>query len=186
MRLKNTVLVLAAIVFLMSGIPQTSLAQTSIGASYEIRNEDPQNGFGVRLERGILKKVPIVDLGLRAHFSYFNESNDFSQEGVTIGEITCYDYGLAAVGGVSVGLLSPYIGLGLGSSTLDVEYANLDNDDKDSAFYWNSFVGAKVSPIPLVKPFVEYRFESVSDYKDLNTDIDKSNGRLIFGVSLSF
>jgi len=185
--------ILAVIVFALTlGVmPEMSKAQTSIGASYEIRDEEPQNGFGLRLEREILQKLPIVNLSLRGHFSYFNE--DISYDNRTYStDITNYDYGLAAVGGVSLGLLSPYVGLGLGASTLDVSRDNLpsgsplDEDNDDSAIYWNGFVGAKVSPIPMIKPFVEYRFEDVSNYSDELSDIQNSNGRLIFGVSLAF
>lgn len=191
--------ILAVVVFALSvGVmPQMSVAQTSIGASYEIRDEEPENGFGLRLEREILQKLPIVDLSLRGHFSYFNDENSIQREdgGTTYSysrDITNYDYGLAAVGGVSLGLLSPYVGLGLGSSTLDINRDDMpqdspfDENSDDSSIYWNGFVGAKVSPIPYLKPFVEYRFENISDYEDEIGDVRESSGRLIFGVSLSF
>lgn len=172
-------------------VPSQSMAQWSLGASYEIRNEDPKNGFGVRLERQILGQLPIVSLGLRAHFSYFNEENNLSDGGVSYSaDITNYDYGLAATGGVSLGLLKPYVGLGLGSTTFDVSTQNFpgtggDFDSSDSAFFWNTFVGAELSPIPALKPFVEYRFQQ-SDEPEFQTDFDTSNGRLIFGVSIAF
>ncbi len=187
--------ILAVIIFALSlgVLPQMSVAQTSIGASYEIRDEDPKNGFGLRLEREILQKVPIVNLGLRGHFSYFNDENNVQRDGVTYSrEIDNYDYGLAAVGGVSLGLLDPYVGLGLGASTLDVsredfsDTPEFDENSDDSSIYWNGFVGAKVSPLPYLKPFVEYRFEDISNYESELDDIRESNGRLIFGVSLSF
>lgn len=186
--MKSIKYILAAVIFTCSlgMLPQSAVAQTSIGASYEIRDEDPQNGFGLRLERQILGQLPIVDLGLRAHFSYFSEDN-YVDDGVEYGDIENYDYGLAAVGGVSLGLLSPYVGLGLGASTLEVEQSDVQNaGDSDSSIYWNGFVGAKVSPIPNIKPFVEYRFEDISDYDDVSDQWDKSSGRLIFGISLSF
>ncbi|MEL7833839.1 outer membrane protein [Fodinibius sp. Rm-B-1B1-1] len=190
--MKSIKYILAVVIFTCSlgMLPQMASAQTSIGASYEIRDEDPQNGFGLRLERGILGQLPIVDLGLRAHFSYFND--DISYENRTYStDVTSYDYGLAAVGGVSLGLLSPYVGLGLGASTLDVTREDVGGvsapeESNDSAFYWNGFVGAKVSPIPNIKPFVEYRFEDISDYENELNDVGNSSGRLIFGVSLSF
>jgi len=191
MKFSKSILAIVVFALTLGIMPQMSIAQTSIGASYEIRNEDPQNGFGLRLEREILQKLPIVNLSLRGHFSYFNE--DISYENRTYStDITNYDYGLAAVGGVSLGLLSPYVGVGLGASTLDVNRDNLpsgsplDGESDDSAIYWNGFVGAEVSPIPMLKPFVEYRFEDISNYSDELSDIQNSTGRLIFGVSLSF
>ena len=190
MKVKKLLLSLAALAMLITAMPQSSAAQWSLGASYEIRNEEPKNGFGVRVERDILQKLPIVDLGLRAHFSYFNEENSLSRDGVSYSrELTNYDYGLAAVGGVSVGLVSPYVGLGLGSETadLEVEDEELPGEGSDSNLYWNGFIGAKISPIPKLKPFVEYRVKSDKEFSELNRDaIDNSTGRFIIGLSLSF
>lgn len=191
MKLKKLLVVFATFALMLTMLPEKTTAQWSLGASYEIRDEEPKNGFGLRLERKILQKLPIVNLSLRGHFSYFNE--DISYENRTYStDITNYDYGLAAVGGVSLGLLSPYVGVGLGASTLDVNRDNLpsgsplDENNDDSAIYWNGFVGAEVSPLPMIKPFVEYRFEDISNYSDELSDIQNSNGRLIFGVSLAF
>ncbi len=180
--------ILAVIVFALTlGVmPEMSKAQTSIGASYEIRNEDPQNGFGIRLERDIFQKLPVVNLGLRGHFSYFSEDNYVSDSGVTVGDISAYDYGIAATAGISLGLVSPYVGTGVGAQTLDISSTD------DSNIFWNGFVGANVSPIPVIKPFVEYRFQAADSFGSLTQDAnlsdirDGNTGRLIFGVSLSF
>lgn len=190
MKLKKLLFGFATLALLISAVPQTSSAQWSLGASYEVRNEEPKNGFGIRLERDILQKLPIVNLGLRAHFSYFSEQNEFNlKSGVHTGEIKNYDYGLAAVGGVSVGFVAPYVGLGLGSETADfsVEDAQLPGEGSDSNLYWNGFIGAKISPVPAIKPFVEYRVSSNKKFSELNQQaIDTSTGRFIIGLSLSF
>ncbi|SMO70438.1 outer membrane beta-barrel protein [Gracilimonas mengyeensis] len=168
----------------------TALAQFEIGASYELRDEEPKNGFGLRVEKGIFESIPLVDLGLRAHFSYFNEDNNISRDGVSYSnEITNYDFGVAAVGGVSLGLLQPFVTVGLGSETTDVDLKGLsdsypEQEGDESNFYWNMSAGAKVTVIPLVKPFVEYRYTN----KELSepTLADAQNGRIMFGVLLSF
>ncbi|MGM0545345.1 MAG: porin family protein [Bacteroidota bacterium] len=193
MRLFKSILAVVVFALSLGLLPQMSVAQTSIGASYEIRDEDPKNGFGLRLERDILQGLPIVNLGLRGHFSYFNDENNVQRDGITYSrQLDNYDYGLAAVGGVSLGLLDPYVGLGLGASTMDISREDMpqdspfDENSDDSSIYWNGFVGAKVSPLPYLKPFVEYRFEDISDYENELDDIKESSGRLIFGISLSF
>jgi len=190
MKLKKLTYPLVLIALLFFSIPNNVLAQWSIGASYEIRDKAPKNGFGVRLERDILQKLPVVNLGLRAHFSYFSESNSVSLNGggTYDSEIKNYDYGLAAVGGVSVGLIAPYVGLGLGSDNADFNVKNTSwpGEGSESNLYWNGFVGAKVSPIPVIKPFVEYRISSTKKFKDLKNNVKTSGGRLIFGVSLAF
>ncbi|MDZ7716965.1 MAG: outer membrane beta-barrel protein [Balneolaceae bacterium] len=171
--------VLSAAIFMIMAIPFQAQAQWGIGASYELRQESPKSGFGVRVERGILGKVPVVDLRLRAHFSYFREETSFP--GGTA-DLTNYDYGLAAIGGVSIGLIKPYVGLGIGSTTFDAKIQNAQNPGSENAFFWNVLVGAEVSPIPIVNPFVEYRLQQADEPQF----VKDSNGRLVFGVTLNF
>lgn len=194
MNIKYLLPVLAAILLIGTALPQTARAQWGIGASYEIRDQVPKNGFGVRLERGILQGLPVLDLGLRAHFSYFSDENNVSDGSISYSEeITDYDLGLTALAGVNIGLVKPYVGVGLGSNTVDVNYQDAPSgfsDDEDSKVYWNALVGAELSPIPLLKPFVEYRYTDVGeDFFKNATDTetrDSYNGRLIFGILLSF
>lgn len=176
---------ICTILFLVMLIPSQAYAQWGIGASYEVRQETPKNGFGLRIERGILGKVPVVDLRLRAHFSYFNKENSASSGGGTISkEITNYDFGLAAIGGVSLGLIKPYVGLGLGSTTFDLDQSNTQlPDDSDSKIFWNALAGVELSPIPVLKPFVEYRLQP-SDEPDFSDNFD-SNGRFVVGLTLN-
>lgn len=192
--MKRVLTVLTGVLLLSSMVPQQASAQWGIGASYEIRDEEPQNGFGLRIEREILQKLPIVQLGVRAHFSNFSDKNDVSSNGNVYADtkIKDYDFGVTALGGVSVGLLKPYVGLGLGSNTVDLEGDDLpdDLDDSESKIYWNALAGAEVSAIPMLKPFVEYRYSDVG--KDFFRDVQQqdvpssSNGRIVFGVLLKF
>ena len=176
--------VIMAALFAVSLFPAQSQAQWSIGASYEIRdNAEPKNGFGVRVERGILGKAPLIDLRLRAHFSSFGDKE-------TAQDLTDYDFGAAAIAGVSLGLVKPYVGAGLGSNTIEIDYSTGD-DLKETNLYWNLLGGAEVSALPLVKPFVEYRYSKATDEFFASPvpnvgEIEDSNGRVVFGVSLSF
>ncbi|GAB5409873.1 MAG: hypothetical protein BalsKO_22380 [Balneolaceae bacterium] len=171
-----------------------SLAQLEIGASYELRNEEPKSGFGVRVEKGFLNQVPFFDIGMRAHVSFFNENNNISENGISYSEkLTNYDFGVAVTAGISVGLIEPYIGLGLGSTTLDIERKDFvsvpqgfeqEPDTNESNIYFNGFIGSKVSIIPILKPFVEYRYSNTSLSDPEVAEL--TNGRIIFGVLLSF
>lgn len=167
---------------------ETADAQWALGANYELRNENPTNGFGIRVDRQILSAVPVVDFGMRAHFSYFSEENTVSRESVTYDrEFESYDYGLAAHAGVGAGLLKPYVGVGVGmdQSSLDEEgggtgESNRSFDEVD--FYFNAFIGSEIR-FPIVSPFIEYRFSRVTDRED----IELSNiSRLAVGLSLRF
>lgn len=197
MKFRKLLLAFATFALLLSAVPQTSSAQTSFGASYEIRDKEPKNGYGARIESRIFKGLPVVQLSLRAHFSYFNEENNLSRDDGAeySADITNYDYGLAAVGGVEVGPIAPYVGLGLGASTLDVTREDIENtqgpdfdgdqESKDSSIYWNGFVGAKITALP-IQPFVEYRLKEISNYEEELSDIQNSDGRMIFGVAIEF
>lgn len=191
MKKKTLLTFLSALLLLPFTLIDTADAQWSVGASYEVRNEDPTNGFGVRIERGILSAVPVIDLGIRGHFSYFNESNDLNSNGVNFDQtIESYDFGVAATGGVSVGLVKPYIGLGIGWDNTSLDYSNDDVDlgefqsefDADD-FYWNGFAGAEVTILPILRPFIEYRFSNISGRDDVGFD---TVNRVAIGVSLRF
>lgn len=169
-------------IFLLISIYNTSKAQFALGASYEVRSEDPKNGFGFRLEKGFLDGVPLIDLGFRAHFSYFNETNRISSNGVTAStEIDVYDYGLAALAGVKLGLVKPYIGLGVGNQQFQFDPEEVFGDE--SSFYWNGFGGAEITLLPLFNPFIEYRIARLTSADDI--DIDNIS-RLAIGVNLRF
>lgn len=176
------VLVTFGIIFLLISVNNTVNAQFAIGASYEVRSEDPQNGFGFRLEKGLLKGVPLLDLGVRAHFSYFNDTNEISNNGIsTSTEIDVYDYGLAALAGVKLGLIKPYVGLGIGNQQFKFEAQEVLDDE--SSFYWNGFGGAEITLLPLFNPFIEFRIARLTGTEDV--DIDNIS-RLAIGVNLRF
>lgn len=173
-------------------ISTPAAAQFELGASYELRDNDPESGFGIRVQRSILERVPLLDLGMRLHFSYFSEDNRVNRDGVSYSrDFSVYDFGAAAYGGVSLGLMQPYAGIGLGSETTDLTIedfqgagSNEPEEGDESNLYWNTFVGAKVTLLPVLKPFVEYRYSN----KELSKPdlADAQNGRIIFGVLLSF
>ncbi len=129
---------------------------------------------------------------MRAHFSYFNDDIQITRQGISFSrDISSYDYGLAAIGGVSLGLFTPYAGLGLGASHVDVDRNDLpggspfEQDSKGGAFSWKGLIGAKVSFLAL-EPFVEYHLDDISNYDDELRDIENSDGRWVFGFSISF
>lgn len=172
-------------------IPQQSQAQFRLGASYEIRQEAPKHGFGARVERSLMGDgSSMVQLRARAHFSYFSEKFENYKSNPFSAELKNYDFGVAGVVGVKVGFVTPYAGLGLGAATFDLQREDLpqgspfEESESESKIGWTGFIGAEVNPIPLLNPFVEYRFdpENRPDFADLK---DSSTGRIIFGLSLA-
>jgi hypothetical protein len=180
--MKKVLLSLIAI-FVLLPVAEKVQAQWAIGASYEIRNEEPTNGFGLRVEKGILNFVPIVDFNLRAHFSYFNETNTLSPSGAAIsGDTEAYDYGLAATAGIKIAMIRPFVGLGIGSETIDFD-SEAEGSFKENNFYWNAFGGAELTLLPLLNPFIEYRITNLTGTDQLSTS---NIGRVAIGINLRF
>lgn len=182
--MKKLVVVLGFI-FILTPIYNTANAQWALGAAYEVRSENPENGFGFRLEKGFLNEMPLLDLSLRAHFSYFSDEANVDLKGadISFGQIDVYDYGLAALAGVKLGLVKPYVGLGIGNQQFNFDAIDDPADFDDSSFYWNGFGGAEVTILPLFNPFIEYRIARLTSTDDI--DIDNVS-RLAIGVNLRF
>lgn len=178
------------IIFLITGfVTETATAQWGIGASYELRNESPKNGFGLRVEKEILSVVPLIDFQVRGHFSTFSEENSVTRDGIVIDrEFDVYDFGVALVGGVKLGVVKPYVGAGLGSERfkfegISVGSGSVGDSFSESNYYWNGFGGAEMTLLPFLKPFIEFRYSQLFDTDDL--EFDKVS-RLAIGVNLRF
>ncbi len=154
-----------------------------IGASYEIRDSNPGNGFGLRLEKGILSAVPLIDVKMRAHFSYFSEDVSSYRDVGLPAELDVFDYGLAITGGIGFGLLHPYVGLGLGQERFRSESDEPLLDFSENSIYWNLYGGVRLPILPLLSPFVEYRFTRLMDADEFDYN---QNSRFAFGVTLNF
>lgn len=184
LRLRNRLWMIPLLLLLVMAPLEKAVAQTGIGASFETRDTAPENGFGLRVEQGILNMVPLVDLNLRGHFSYFSEQvTGFGPLNGSV-ELDSYDFGLAATGAVPLALLSPYAGMGIGSESIKaVEQGTQSGEFDEDEFYWNVFTGIKLTTLPMLKPFVEYRF--VRHFGD-DQFYSSQNGRWAFGVTLEF
>ncbi|KPP95315.1 MAG: hypothetical protein HLUCCA01_05345 [Bacteroidetes bacterium HLUCCA01] len=164
-----------------------ALAQTALGLSYERRNEAPTNGFGIQLERGILGSIPVVDVRARIHGSFFTEAAELNQDaiqnsltGLVDGTAQSYDFGAAVIGGVGLGLFRPYAGLGVGMENWEFE------DYENSTHYYYGLAGIAITPIPFVKPYLEFRFSSYDDLSEARQEIGEGNARVHLGVTIGF
>lgn len=178
-------LILGSVLF----VSKPAAAQWAIGASYEMQNENPDNGFGVRIERGLIGNLPLLDLSMRAHFSYFNDTNNITLDDIDFSsDIDMYDYGIAAIAGLKLGLVRPYVGLGIGNQQFNYDpESNQEIDDiipdDASSFYWNGFGGAEISILPFLSPFIEYRIANLTSSDDIHFD---NVSRLAIGVNIRF
>lgn len=164
-----------------------SYAQWGIGAGVEIRDEDPTTGVGIKLEREIFSSLPVVDINLRGHFSWFYDSDSESiiRDALNT-EVNVYDYGAALIVGLKLGIVKPYIGAGIGSeryreesNTGIVDYSGYSEDN----FYWNGLGGAEITLLPYLKPFIEFRYSKLTDTDEIEFD---SYNRLAIGLNFRF
>jgi len=184
--IRNTFAALATILLMGLVVPvQQAHAVTGwgIGASYEIRDADPGKGFGLRLERGILSSVPMLDFKMRAHFSFFSDEVSSYRDAGLPADLDVFDYGIAVTGGLGFGLLHPYVGLGLGQERFTSESEIQVLDFSENSIYWNLYGGLRFPVLPAISPFVEYRFTRLMGADDFDYN---HNSRIAFGVTLSF
>lgn len=177
---------LTSLLILISSVTtaQSQNASTwGIGASFEMRDEEPENGFGIRAQRD-MSLGPLASLGLRAHFSYFNDDIEVTNNSVTFSsDVDVYDFGLAAIGGLNFGLIKPYAGIGIGSENFEAtadDVQDLDFSDGNSLF-WNVLGGVELQIIPVLTPFIEYRFVRLFDDDQFYYD---RHSRVAFGILL--
>jgi len=180
-------------ILLLFFIPQTALSQWSVAGSFQLQDEDPTDGFGIHIERELLKPLPLLDVRLRAHGSRMGEDVEINQAGNSLTQnITTWDFGLAGIAGVSSGVLRLYSGFGGGymrfeSEAEDVDLANslpfeVITEVDGSSFFWNFIAGFEFTPVPLFNPFFEYRYINVSDDDEFGFG---SVNRLSIGFSIN-
>ena len=193
---------ISGILFFIIQVSNSSkvFAQLEVGVSYELREETPQNGFGLKIETGFLPNIPIVNIGTRIHFSHFSEDNNLTQSGITFSEeVINYDLGIALVD-INVGIVEPYAGLGIGSEeiniTTDLISGLIDQSNPmlisiltqktENNLYWNALVGAKISVLPVLRPFIEYRYTDTRLGKPRLEQFNPQVGRVIVGIAIKF
>lgn len=189
--LLNLIGAFAILTFLMI---ETGYSQWGVGATYEVRGEEPTHGVGLRIDHDILESVPVLSLTLRAHLSYFRELQVTGYEVSGIRsevrkDVRAYDFGGAVLAGANAGIAKPYAGLGLGldsSQFFTPETVNNQNQFQgvsEENVYWNVFAGAEFTLIPVVHPFIEYRLSNLINPR--NIEYDKF-GRIAFGLVFRF
>ncbi|MCH8496260.1 MAG: hypothetical protein LAT57_11610 [Balneolales bacterium] len=180
MKITQRILGVLALI-LVIGIVDAS-AQYGLGISYERRNDTPTNGFGLQLERELLGSIPLLSLKARLHGSYFSEESDFRGAGVQFNRATIesYDFGVAALGGVNLGLFRPYVGLGLGTENWEYD------DGNSNTSYYYGIAGLAITPIPMLKPYIEYRVSGYNDISEARKEIGEGAARFHIGITLSF
>jgi hypothetical protein len=177
---------LIVLILLISATPM--YAQWGIGASYEERNEKPEKGFGIQLEKDFLEAIPIFYLRGRVHYSQFSSEAQLSYDGdFVIGDLEANDIGLAVIGGGKLGFISPYAGLGFGIENWSYKSSDIISvNEKDDTGYYYGIVGVSVTIIPVIQPYIEYRVTNYNDMGEARKEIGEGLSRVHVGLTLRF
>jgi len=97
-------------------------------------------------------------------------------------------------------LIEPYAGMGIGSEEINITpnlisglmdqsnpmLVSILSQKTENNLYWNALVGAKISVLPILKPFIEYRYTDSRLGKPRIEQINPQVGRIIFGLVIKF
>lgn len=156
----------------------------AIGISYENRSEKPTNGFGLHFETDI-SPLPVVSLSIRLHGSYFSEEHSFTvaSQSYTVTD-SSYEFGLALLGGLNLGIVAPYAGVGIGYDFFERDAPAVAGvslgDGSDNSFFYFGSVGIGISALPFLRPYAEYRYRGVTSSDFMPSE----NGTFALGVQL--
>jgi opacity protein-like surface antigen len=172
------------LILLITVIALDATAQVGIGASYERRSDAPTNGFGIQIEKNVLGFIPVVYLRTRLHASYFSEDASLNLGAIQVnsGKVEAYDFGGALLAGAGFGLFSPYAGVGVGFENWAFDG---DTETNNTMFYYG-IAGIAITPIPFIKPYLEYRLATYNDLSAARKEIGEGPGRLHIGVTIRF
>ena len=163
---KTAIVLLFVTLFFSYPFSDKATAQWSAGLSYELRNEEPKHGAGIRIDREIMTFSPLIDLGVRGHFSYFSDEVNLRQgEFEYTGNYNTYDVGISGLLLFNIGLLRPYIGAGLGldNSSLDgtdIHQSGNENGSNEKGFFSN----VQNEPGPTETSVIMFSWDSVDAY----------------------
>lgn len=177
----KSILIVPLLIFFSTEV----MGQYMLGISYEKRSDEPTNGLGIQFQNNF-SPIPLLSLSARFQASYYNEKYSLTQNATTFERTdTSYDLGIGLVAGVNVGLVAPYAGVGIGMEFFNREETiagGVSSSGDDSGFFYYGLVGVGVSIIPVLRPFVEYRYRGItkSDF------MPSEHGTWAFGVAIRF
>lgn len=155
----------------------------SIGLSYAYSSTAPNSGYSAHFESSIIC-LGVVSLNSRLRGTMFSEKDFGFFESVDVLTVD-----VSALAKVSIiPMVNPYGGLGIAYEKTDYKMDILGSKTSDSQVEFPLYitVGAEFSPIPFIKPFIEYRLRA-ADLKEVkNAKYDSDRGIVAIGVAVSF
>jgi hypothetical protein len=172
------------ILLLILLIAPLSFSQWEIGASYKIKSDIPENGFGFYFSRNLPYQGATLGIEARAEVNLFRQTENLSVNEVKQNFLS-EDYNLHVIANYFLRNFSPYFGFGLGYGELSVNQVKVK---------WQSFVlslvsGCKFQVYDFINPYIEiqgFNYFANFDSRLWGRDISTFQFRGVIGVSLSF
>ena len=163
-----------------------SFAQAqSIGVSYAYSSTAPNSGYSAHFETSLFS-LGVASLNTRLRATMFSEK-DFA--GFESADVLIVDLNIFAKVSV-IPMINPYAGIGIAYETTDFKFTvpltttTISDSQKEFPLYGT--IGVEFSPIPFIKPFLEYRVRAL-DLKEIkNATYDSDRGIVALGLAVSF
>lgn len=153
----------------------------SLGVSYAYSSTAPVSGLSAHFESSIVS-LGVVSLNSRLRGTMFSEKDFAAYKSV---DVLTIDVSVLAKVSI-IPMVNPYGGLGIAYEKTDVELAFNLGESSQTEYPLYITVGAEFSPIPFIKPFIEYRLRA-ADLKEVkNAKYDSDRGIVAIGVAVSF
>jgi hypothetical protein len=164
-------------------ITPITLAQWEAGASYKIKSEVPENGFGISISRNTPYVGATFGIKLRSEVNLFRQTAEVNFAGVSEDrKFLSEDYNLHIIGEYYLNYFLPYFGLGAGYGELN------SGNEKQNGFILSLVIGNKFAFGDIINPYIEVQgFNHLGDM-DLNLsgiDISSFQFRGTVGINIS-
>ena len=159
------------LIFLL--IAPFSFSQWSVGASYKINSEIPEQGFGIFVSRNLPYQGATFGIKARAEINLFAQTEDqkFISE----------DYNIHFIGEFYFRNFNPYYGLGFGYSQTGIEKLS------SRSFILTLLIGAGF-PVGAFRPYIE--LQGINHFSEFESSLTEKNissfqFRGVVGLSIS-
>jgi hypothetical protein len=162
-------------------ISPLTFSQWEIGASYKIKSDVPENGFGFYFSRNLPYQGATLGIKVRAEVNLFRQTENLSVRNVKQNFLS-EDYSLFIIANYFSENFSPYLGFGLGYGELSVNEVEV----KWQGFVLSLIAGSKFLTNNFINPYIEIQLFNYIAYFNSHIwgrSIAPYQFRVVFGIS---
>jgi hypothetical protein len=156
--------------------------QWQIGASFNFKNEIPEKGIGVNINRNLPFQRAAFGVKLRAGIDLFRQSGTETIDGRNVERsFKSEDYHIEIIGSFFFRNFSPYFGFGFGYSRINI------NELNEGSLLFSLLAGLSIPINNFINPYIEIQaFNYFSDFDPALSGRDISSFQLRGAAGISF